>query len=172
MTTCAVNDAVLSLCVFTKGDATFSIPSDLAYWKNTVYITNFEGSTTYCGTEANLCTYPTTGTINTNLLNEPEGLFITTLSGTDFAYFTNHGNNTVTLCQVTSSTSFTACGITEGYFTGFGNLTILSDPLKAFIPSGLKTIAMCDVSNTDGTLSNCANSTELSFNNPSGLVIK
>lgn len=178
VTTCDVSGSSLTNCSFTQGDASFSVPSDLAITNGTVYVSNFNSQTlqtTYCTIANPLCTTGSgEGTISgtTTLLNEPEGVFFATLSGSDYAYFTNHGNNTVTLCQVQSPTSFSNCSITSGYFTGFGNLTILSNPLKAFIPSGLKSIAICDVSSVNGSLSNCINSTELNFNNPSGLIIQ
>ena len=175
VTACTVSSGDLTACTFTQGSVSFSTPSDLAFLNNTVYVTNFQSvDTTYCQTGGTLCGNSGSGSINTNpinLLNEPEGLFITSFGNTNYAYFTNHGNNTVTLCQVTSSPSFTNCSITDGYFTGFGNLAILNDILKAYIPSGLKTIAICDVDSSDGTLSECTNSPELRFNNPSGLVI-
>jgi|GEM_PF-1558573 len=178
VTKCTVSGPSLSNCTFTNGGHPeyFSIPSDLALFNNTAYITNFNSQTiaTYC-TDGNLtCTVGTVGTITSDpsLLNEPEGLFITTINTTAYAYFTNHGSHTVTRCVVTAPTNFNSCYNTEGYFTGFGNLTILASPLKAFIPSGLKTIALCNVNSTTGALSDCIDSTELSFNNPSGLVIK
>lgn len=173
VTTCTVDGPNLTNCNFTKGDASFSIPSDLALFDNTVYVTNFESQTTYCAIDNPLCINPNEGMISgtADLLSEPEGLFITAINGLDYAYFTNHGNNTVTLCKITAPTTFTDCATTEGYFTGFGNLTLLASPLKAYIPSGLKTIAICDVNPDDGTLSNCVNSKEISFNNPSGLVL-
>ena len=174
VTACTVGSGDLTACAFTQGNANFSTPSDLALLTDTVYVTNFQSVyTTYCQAAGGLC--GTSGTVNTSppdLLNEPEGLFITRFSSIDYAYFTNHGNNTVTLCQVTTGPSLTNCSFTDGYFTGFGNLTILNNPLKAYIPSGLKTISICDVDGIDGMLSNCVNSTELGFNNPSGLVIK
>ena len=173
VTTCTVNGATLESCSFTKGVASFSVPSDLAYFNNTVYVTNFDSeTTTYCATTGTLCSTPLPGNITgtDNLLNEPEGLFITTINATNYAYFTNHGDHTVTLCTITSASSFTSCANTEGHFTGFGNAAILSSPLKAFIPSGLKTIDTCDV-NTNGTLFNCVTSGETRFNNPSGLII-
>jgi hypothetical protein len=190
VTTCDVNNQNLTNCAFTKGGGDFSVPSDLALFNNTVYITNFiNNNQIYPATYNTLATYCTNipGPLSCNaldleagsnyLLNEPEGLFITTLNNSvnTFAYFTNHGNNTVTFCTVASPTSFTDCANTEGYFTGFGNLTILNtpgSPLKAYIPSGLKTIAVCDVNSTTGALSDCVDSTELGFNSPSGLVIK
>jgi hypothetical protein len=175
VTTCTVNGRNLEDCAFTQGNASFSIPSDLAFLDDTIYITNFESQyTTYCSISSPLCDSGTSGTINGtgDLLNEAEGLFFNTINSTSYAYFTNHGNNTVTLCQVESTTSFTNCADTEGHFTGFGNLTILSNPLKAYIPSGLKTIALCDVNESDGALSHCVDSTQYGFNNPSGLVIQ
>ena len=177
VTVCDVTGSLLSNCSFTQGDASFSVPSDLAIFNNTVYVSNFNSQnlqTTYCTIANPLCTIGSgEGAIvgPTGLLNEPEGIVFSTINATDYAYFTNHGNNTVTLCQVQSATNFINCSVTEGYFTGFGNLAILDNPLKAFIPSGLKTIASCDVSTTDGSLSNCVNSTEMAFNNPSGLLI-
>lgn len=178
VTVCNVSGQLLSNCTFTQGNASFSIPSDLAINDNTLYITNFNSNTiqtTYCtipGSPSSICSSGE-GVISgtSNLLNEPEGLFFANINAVNYAYFTNHGNNTVTVCQVTSPTNFSGCFITQGYFTGFGNLAILSNPLKAFIPSGLKSIAICDV-HSDGSLSNCANSTELNFNNPSGLIIQ
>lgn len=178
VTSCTVNGSLLTGCSFTQGNATFSVPSDLAIIDNTVYVTNFNSQnvqTTYCTIANPLCTTGSgEGVIagTTNLLNEPEGLFFTTINGTSYAYFTNNGNNTVAVCQVQSATNFTNCTITGGYFTGFGNLAILSNPLKAFVPSGLKTIASCDVNATNGSLSNCVNSTQASFANPSGLIIQ
>jgi hypothetical protein len=180
VTVCDVSGQSLSNCIFTQGNATFSIPSDLAINDNTLYITNFNSGTiqtTYCTipvTPSSICTTSSgEGVISgtTNLLNEPEGISFANIVGTNYAYFTNHGNNTVTVCQATSPTDFSGCFITQGYFSGFGNLAILMSPLKAFIPSGLKSIGVCDV-NSDGSLSNCANSTELNFNNPSGLIIQ
>jgi hypothetical protein len=180
VTVCNVSGQLLSNCTFTQGDATFSVPSDLAINDNTLYITNFNSNTiqtTYCTipvTPTSICTTAEgEGVISgtSNLLNEPEGISFANINGTNYAYFTNHGNNTVTLCQVTSPTNFTGCFNTQGYFSGFGNLAILNNPPKAFIPSGLKSIAVCDV-HSDGSLSNCANSTELNFNNPSGLIIQ
>jgi len=174
VTTCTVeSEGILAACSFTKGNASFATPSDLAVLNDTVYITNFnDQSTTYCTITGDpLCT--TTGSITGtgNLLNEPEGLFITLIGVKNYAYFTNHGDHTVTLCDVASSHSFTSCANTDGYFSGFGNLTILNSPLKAFIPSGLNSIAICDVSDISGTLSNCVNPKNTHFNNPSGLVI-
>lgn len=175
VTICTVSSGTLGSCAFKQGTASFSVPSDLAFFNDTVYITNFnsQDKTTYCITTGNLCTTPPPGTINgtNNLLNEPEGLFITSINSTDYAYFTNHGDNTITLCEVAGQTSFTHCANTQGYFSGFGNLTILPNKLKAFIPSGLKTISTCDVNVNDGGLSSCVNSPEVSFKNPSGLVI-
>lgn len=168
----------LTQCSFSQGDASFSVPSDLAIMNNTVYVTNFNSQdiqTTYCTIAPSLCsTNSGEGVIagTSNLLNEPEGLFFATINGSNYAYFTNHGSHTVTLCQVQSPTNFTNCTITGGFFTGFGNLAILNNPLKAFIPSGLKNIAVCDVSSMDGSISNCINSSELNFNNPSGLIIQ
>lgn len=172
VTTCTVNGLSLTDCHFTRGDASFAVPSDLAVFDDTVYVTNFGSQTTYCTIDDPLCVSPNEGTISGtgDLLNEPEGLFITAIDGLNYAYFTNHGNHTVTLCQVTAPNQFTDCANTEGYFTGFGNLTILNSPLKALIPSGLKTIAICDVNANDGKLSHCVDSKETSFHNPSGLV--
>lgn len=180
VTVCSVSGQSLNSCTFTQGDASFSVPSDLAINNNTLYITNFNSNTiqtTYCtipGSPSSICTSASgEGTISgtSNLLNEPEGISFSTINATNYAYFTNHGNNTVTVCQAASPTNFSGCFITQGYFTGFGNLAILTNPSKAFIPSGLKSIAVCDV-NSDGSLSNCVNSTELNFNNPSGLIIQ
>jgi hypothetical protein len=182
VTYCSVSGQSLSSCSFVQGDASFSVPSDLAISNGTLYITNFNSNTvqtTYCtipgGVPSTVCTSGSgQGTISgtSNLLNEPEGISFAAISSNNYAYFTNHGNNTVTVCQVTSPTVFSGCFITQGYFSGFGNLAILDSPLKAFIPSGLKNIAICDVNTSDGSLSNCVNSTELSFNNPSGLIIQ
>lgn len=182
VTYCSVSGQLLSSCSFVQGDASFSVPSDLAISNSTLYITNFNSNTvqtTYCaipgGVPSTVCTSGSgEGTISgtSNLLNEPEGISFATINATNYAYFTNHGNNTITVCQVTSPNVFSGCFITQGYFSGFGNLAILDSPLKAFIPSGLKNIAICDVNNSDGSLSNCVNSTELSFNSPSGLVIQ
>lgn len=178
VTVCTVAGSLLTNCSFTQGNASFSVPSDLAITNGTVYVTNFNSQdiqTTYCTIASPLCTTGSgEGVImgTANLLNEPEGVTFATISGTDYAYFTNHGNNTVTLCQVQSPTNFINCIVTGGYFTGFGNLSILTSLLKAYIPSGLKTIASCDVSTIDGSLSNCVNSTEVNFNNPSGLIIQ
>ncbi len=176
VTTCTVAGAQLNSCTFNQGSATFSVPSDLAIIDNTVYVTNFNNQdvpTTYCMIMPSLCTSGL-GTITgtSNLLNEPEGIYFATIGGINYAYFTNHGNNTVVLCTVSSSTTFSNCKITGGYFSGFGNLAILNAPLKAFIPSGLKSIGVCDVSSVDGSLSNCVNSNEFNFNNPSGLIIQ
>lgn len=178
VTVCDVNVTSLTNCSFTQGDATFSVPSDLAISNNTVYVSNFNSQnvqTTYCTIANPLCTTGSgEGVIagTSTLLNEPEGLVFATVSGNDYAYFTNHGNHTVTFCKVASATSFIDCSITGGYFTGFGNLAVLTSSLKAFIPSGLKTLATCDVNASDGSLSHCVNSTEVSFNNPSGLIIQ
>lgn len=177
VTVCNVSGQLLSNCSFTQGNASFSIPSDLAINGDTLYITNFSSNTlqtTYCAipvTPNSICTAGE-GIISgtANLLNEPEGISFANISGINYAYFTNHGNNTITVCQVTSPTTFSDCFNTQGFFTGFGNLAILSNPLKAFIPSGLKSIGVCDV-NSDGSFSNCVNSTELKFNNPSGLIL-
>lgn len=177
VTVCDVSGAFLTNCSFTQGNASFSVPSDLAITNNTLYITNFNNQTiqtTYCTIGNPLCTLGVgEGSISGtgNLLNEPEGIFFATINGNNYAYFTNHGNNTITLCQVQSPTNFINCGTTAGYFTGFGNLAVLTSALKAFIPSGLKSISLCDVSTADGSLSNCVNSTEVNFNNPSGLII-
>jgi len=178
VTVCDIAGSLLTNCNFTQGDATFSVPSDLAIMNNTVYVTNFNSQnvqTTYCTIANPLCTTSSgEGTISgtANLLNEPEGITFSTINANNYAYFTNHGNNTVTICAVPSTTIFTNCTTTSGYFTGFGNLAILTDTLTAFIPSGLKSISMCTVSTIDGSLSNCINSTETNFNNPSGLVIQ
>ena len=170
---CTVNGGALQSCSFGTGDGSYSLPSDLVLWNNYIYVTNFyNGDTPYCDSSITSCL--SLATPPSNLFDKPEGLFITTLASNTYAYFTNHGNNTVTLCTVSSINSFTNCTITDGYFTGFGNLTILNNivnPKKAYIPSGLKSISICDVSMTDGTLSQCVNSTEVGFNNPSGLVI-
>ena len=173
VTICTVDGPNLKNCNFTRGDASFSIPSDLALFNNTVYVTNFESQTTYCTVDNPLCINPNQGQITGtgDLLSEPEGLFITAVNGSDYAYFTNHGNHTVTLCKITTPTTFVNCANTAGYFTGFGNLALLNSSLKAYIPSGLKTIAVCDVNPEDATLRNCVDSNEISFNNPSGLAI-
>ncbi|WP_158617422.1 hypothetical protein [Legionella sp. km772] len=177
VTTCSVNGSLLSNCSFTQGDASFSVPSDLALINGTIYITNFNSQdlqTTYCTIGNPLCTMATgEGVIagTSNLLNEPEGLMFATLNGVNYAYFTNHGSNNVVLCKVVNATTFNNCTVTGGYFTGFGNLAIATSAAKAFIPSGLKTIASCDVNMTNGSLSNCVNVNNLGFNNPSGLLI-
>ena len=176
MSACTLSDASLTSCSFTtNANANFSIPSDIAFYNNYLYITNFKSQTpSYCSGTTPYCTTTSGFVSGTDDLNEPEGITFATITSNNYAYFTNHGNNTVTLCNAPTAsppTSFTACKTTGGYFNGYGNLVILPSPLKAFIPSGLKTIAMCDVSATDGTLSNCVNSTELAFNNPSGLVV-
>lgn len=178
VTVCDMSGSFLNNCSFTQGDASFSVPSDLAITENTVYITNFNSpsiQTTYCTIADPLCTTGSgEGTIagTGSLLNEPEGLFFSTLNGINYAWFTNHGNNSITLCQVQSANNFTNCAMTQGYFSGFGNLAILSNSLLAFIPSGLKNINICNVNASDGTLSNCINSSETNFNNPSGLLIQ
>lgn len=178
VTVCDVSGTMLVNCSFTSGDASFSVPSDLAILNNTLYVSNFNSQdlqATYCTIANPLCTTGSgEGVIagTTNLLNEPEGVVFANISGIDYAYFSNHGNHTVTLCQVASPTSFVNCTITNGYFSGFGNIAILANPLKAYIPSGFKTIASCDVSAADGSLSNCVNSTEVGFANPSGLIIQ
>jgi hypothetical protein len=180
MSACDVSNGSLTNCSFTQGNqANYSIPSDIALYNNYLYITNFNSQnvpTSYCSSISPYCNN-SNGSVDgtSDLLNEPEGIAFATINANNYAYFTNHGNHTVTLCQApidAPPTTFIGCTTTEGYFTGFGNLAILPNPLKAFIPSGLKTIAMCDVSETDGSLSNCINSTEIGFNNPSGLVIE
>lgn len=179
MSVCNISSAVLTGCVFTQGNpANYSIPSDIAFYNNYLYLTNFNSQdvqTSYCTSTSAYCD-TSNGSVSgtSNFLNQPEGITFATINANSYAYFTNHGNNSVTLCQAPTSSppaAFTSCTITEGYFNGFGNLAILPSALKAFIPSGLKTIALCDVNAIDGTLSNCVDSTELSFNNPSGLVI-
>ncbi|MCX7117286.1 MAG: hypothetical protein NTW94_05185 [Legionellales bacterium] len=175
VTVCDISGQFLTNCTFTKGDASFSVPSDLAIADHTVYVTNFNSLTTYCTVADPLCTTASgEGSISgtASLLNEPEGLFMTSINSVQYAYFTNHGNNTIVLCTVLSSTDFSNCLVTGGYFTGFGNLTLLNSELKGYIPSGLNSINICDVNVSDGTLSNCLNSTESAFNNPSGMVIQ
>ncbi len=174
MSVCTVTGGSLTGCLFQSDSTIFSNPSDIAYHNDYLYITNFKsntmqtgfciGSTPYCTTDKG----SVSGT--SGFLNQPEGLTFANV----YAYFTNHGDNTVTLCQAPADappTNFTNCTTTGGYFSGFGNLAILTSPSKAFIPSGLKSIGICDVSGLDGSLSNCVNSTELNFNNPSGLII-
>lgn len=175
VTTCTVSGSMLTACSFTQGAATFSVPSDLAIANGTVYVTNFNSQTvqtTYC-TIGNACAAGTEGTITGtgNLLNEPEGLMFAKLDGATYAYFTNHGNNSVVVCTVLSATNFTNCRVTGGSFSGFGNLAVLTTPATAFIPSGLKTLSSCDVDPSNGSLSNCVNINNLGFNNPSGLLI-
>lgn len=177
VTTCTVNGSVLSHCTFTQGNASFSVPSDLAISNGTVYITNFNSQnlqTSYCTIGNHLCTTATgEGVVSgtSNLLNEPEGIMFATINAKNYVYFTNHGNHTVTSCKVTNATTFSNCSVTGGYFTGFGNLAISTSPAKAFIPTGLKKLARCDVSSTNGGLSNCVTISNVSFNNPSGLLI-
>lgn len=177
VTVCTVNGSILSNCTFTQGDATFSVPSDLAISNATVYLSNFNSQnvqTSYCTIGNPLCTNSTgQGVVSgtSNLLNEPEGIKFATINSNSYVYFTNHGNHTVVSCKVTNATTFTDCAVTEGYFTGFGNLAILTSPAKAFIPSGLKSLSSCDVSATNGSLSNCVTLNNISFNNPSGLLI-
>lgn len=180
MSVCGVTDASLTDCVFTQGNpANYSVPSDIAFYNNYLYITNFNNQdvqTSYC-TSSNAYCNTSAGSVDgtSDFLNQPEGITFATINAHNYTYFTNHGNNTVTLCKAPTASppvTFTNCMTTEGYFNGFGNLAILPDLLKAFIPSGLTTIAMCDISEDDGTLSNCVNSTELGFNNPSGLVVE
>ena len=178
VTVCTVSGANLINCSFTQGDASFSVPSDLAALNGTIYITNFNSQdlqTTYCTIAPSLCTTGSgEGMISgaSGLLNEPEGLFFTTIQSTNYAYFTNHGNNTVTLCEVQSPNNFINCVNTQGYFAGFGNLAVLNSTLKAFIPSGTKSIDICDVNGADASLSNCVTSSEANFNSPSGVVIQ
>ncbi|MFZ4077175.1 MAG: hypothetical protein ACOYKA_04230 [Legionellaceae bacterium] len=176
VTTCTVSDTNLINCSFTQGDADFSVPSDLAISNNTLYITNFNSQTlqtTYCTLGSPLCTSgPGEGIVagTSPLLNEPEGLFFATIQGINYAYFTNHGNNTVTFCEAGSATTFSNCTTTQGYFEGFGNLAILDSSLKAFIPSGVNSLNICTVDSSNGALSDCVTSSETSFNSPSGLV--
>ncbi len=180
MSVCDIAGATLTNCVFTQGNAAnYSVPSDIAFYNNYLYITNFNNQnvqTTYCISNNPYCNASEGSVDETPLfLNEPEGITFATINANHYTYFTNHGNNTVTLCKAPTTSppvNFTNCTTTAGYFSGFGNLAILPSSLKAFIPSGLTTIAMCDISEADGTLSNCVNSTELGFNNPSGLVIE
>ncbi len=176
VTSCSVQGDSLSNCVFTQGDASFAVPSDLAITDNTLYVTNFESQsllTTYCTIDSPLCTISSgEGSINgtQHLLNNPEGIYFNTLNGVTYAYFTNRGNNTVVLCEVSSPTTFSNCSVTSGYFYGFGNLAIFNN--TAFLPSGKKTIATCSVDGSSGALSNCVNSGLLSFNTPSGLLVR
>jgi hypothetical protein len=176
ITVCDVNNDLLADCTFTQGNATFSIPSDVALLNQTVYVSNFNShntQTTYCELAGNFCV-DNVGTISgtSNLLNEPEGIVFSSINGSEYVYFTNHGNHTVTLCKVTNKTTFDNCTVTGGYFTGFGNLALVTEGVaKAFIPSGIKQLSICEVNSTNGSLSNCANSSHVSFNNPSGLLI-
>lgn len=175
ITTCTLSGSSLTNCSFTQGAATFSVPSDLALANGTIYVTNFNSQTvqtTYCAV-GGACASGTEGTITGtgNLLSEPEGLIFATLGGVNYAYFTNHGNNSVVVCTVSTPTTFSNCKVTGGYFSGFGNLAVLTNPATAFIPSGLKTLSSCDVNLTNGSLSNCVNINNLGFNNPSGLLI-
>lgn len=178
VTECQVSGSTLTNCVFTQGDASFAVPSDLATFNNTVYVTNFmsqDVQTVYCTIGSPLCTTATgEGTISgtTTLLANPEGIYFATVNAVEYAYFTNNGNNSVVVCEVQSPTNFANCAVTGGHFTGFGNLAVLSSPLKAFIPSGLKSLSSCDVSTVDGSLTNCVSANNTAFNNPSGLLIQ
>lgn len=179
VTTCTISGSSLTSCTFTRGDAEFSVPSDIASFSNTIYITNYNSQTlqtTFCTISPSLCTSGSGEGIvsGTNgLLNEPEGLRFATLNSINYSYFTNYGNNTVTFCQVDAPTSFSNCiNTTDGHFEGFGNLAILNSLLKAYIPSGQKSIDICDVISDTGDLSNCTTSNQTSFDSPSGLVIQ
>lgn len=178
ITTCTVTNNTLSDCTFTQGDASFNVPSDIGITDNTLYVTNFESQslpTTYCTVTTPLCTTASgEGLIfgTEHLLSNPEGIFFNTLNGNTYAYFTNHGNNTVVYCQVESPQSFSNCVLTNASFYGFGNLAILNSTLTAFIPSGRQTLATCAVNPSNGSLNNCFDSEGLYFNNPSGLLIR
>ena len=168
---CQINSHTgrLENCAITGND--FNVPSDLVLNADgtIAYVTNLANSVSICNVNnpdgTLVCPYKIFG------FDESEG--ITLHPSGLFAYVTNNGSNSITLCDVHPYTGLlTNCNQTGGQFDGFGNIAFNQDGRRAYIPrSATNTVSLCEVNQKNGILSNCRDSHGTGFDRPSGILL-
>lgn len=92
----------------------------------------------------------------TTCAGTPDSLNVTLISQAQYAYFTNSGNNTITICPINN---FNACvTVTDPTFNGPRNIVINSSGTFAYIHNITphpNTISICPL-NSNGTLGTCS----------------
>lgn len=159
----------LSACASTGND--FNVPSDLILngIGNVSYVINLANSVSRCDVDGASGTLDCVDKIFG--FDLPEGIMLHP-SGL-FAYITNNGNNTVTLCHVRPYTGeLSQCHQTGGTFDGFGNLVFNLYGTRAYIPKlTLDMIVLCDVNLNNGELTGCRDAGATGLSGPSGLLV-
>lgn len=166
----SITGALSTSCISTGNG--LHTPSDMTIndLNTKAYVSNLTGSVSACDIDG------TTGLLNCNDktlgFDQPEG--ITLHTNGQFAYITNNGNNTVSVCRVNPLTGhLKSCAVTNGNFNGFGNLAFNATGTRAYIPNlTLNTVFVCSVNQNTGALSRCRDSHGSGFVGPSGILLK
>ncbi len=173
VTACLVNATTgqLSSCV-NNASPTFSAAGNMAInsagtlayvvnrTANTVSVCNVSGqSVTSCND------------LSGSNFDAPEGI---TLSQTQHAYIANAGSRSVTVCDIRQDGTglLDNCSVTDGAFSGTGNIGLNALGTVAYVPSELlNDVFACDVSPATGQLSGCKRSRGTGFSGPAGVVL-
>lgn len=168
---CQINsfNGALDSCETTGNN--LSGPSDLILNRlgTIAYVTNLANSVSVCnvdnGTGVIDCPYKTFN------FDSPEG--ITLHPSGLYAYITNSGNNSISVCVPQLYTGLlTRCFTTKGTFDGFGNIAFNRQGTRAYLPNfEANRVDVCEVDTSTGGLENCRDSLGMGFNGPSGVLI-
>jgi 6-phosphogluconolactonase (cycloisomerase 2 family) len=150
-------------------DGAFDIALNTAGTKT--YIANFTDSTiAVCDVSNKILS--NCQAVSSTTFSGPEGV---TLSPTDrFLYIANNTSNQVSVCEVDAVTGLLShCEITNGHFSGIGNVGLNTFGTSAYVPDFIgNRLSLCDTSAVNGRLSSCENLSNVSLNNPAGVILR
>ena len=148
----------------------FHIPSDMTLNVpgNKAYVSDLINSVSICSISATnelSCSNTVGG------FKAPEG--ITLHPNGLFAYITNNGDNSISVCKIDVITgNLYSCSTTNGRFDGYGNIAFNNLGTRAYIPQYASSrVLVCSVNLNNGALSLCKDSMGTGFSGPSGILL-
>jgi 6-phosphogluconolactonase (cycloisomerase 2 family) len=102
----------------------------------------------------------------------PEGVTVDPLSR--FLYVANNTSNQVSVCGINNTSNLPEnCDITDGQFSGIGNVGLSQTGTSAYVPDFINNrLFHCNANSITGALSACFNLDVNGLNNPAGIVLR
>jgi DNA-binding beta-propeller fold protein YncE len=157
-----------------NASATFGAPGNMAVNSagTLAYVVNRTASTvSVCNVSGQSVT--SCNNLSGSNFNAPEG--VTLSPDQKHAYIANAGSKQITVCDILQDgTGLLAnCSVTDGAFTGTGNIGLNSLGTIAYVPNQLlSNVFVCDASLVSGQLSGCKQSRGTGFVGPAGVVLR